>query len=226
MILSLLLAGALVAAPAAAPPAPPVPPVPGLCTAPVPADPETPGCYMTNVVELADAPPMLYWHIREFDAADEAQAQAEAQRHRWAAVTRIHGRTWLYVLSERDAAISGGTARAVIGPLTVPRTPATALFSEAIFPPGMRTRVHSHPGPEAFYVVEGEQCMESPTDRRVIGAGGTYIVASGPHLQAAPKGRRNLVLILAPAGMAPVVPGGDWTPGAYCGGGAQADDRP
>lgn len=221
MILSLLLAGALAAAPDVAHA---VPPVPGLCSAPVPADPDTPGCYMTNVIKLPDAPPALYWHIRQFDAADAAQA--EAQRHRWAAVTRIHGRTWLYVLGDRDAAISGGTPRAVIGPLTVPHLPATALFSEAIFPPGMRTRVHSHPGPEAFYVVDGEQCMESPTDQRVIGAGGTYIVASGPHLQAAPKGRRNLVLILAPEGVAPVVPGGDWTPTAYCAGATPAGGGP
>ncbi len=213
MILFLLLASSLAVTPDVNAP---VPPVPGLCTAAVPADPDTPGCYMTNVLRLLEAPPVLYWHIRQFEAPDAAQA--EAQRHRWAAVTFIHGRTWLYVLGAEDTAIEGGTPRAVIGPLKVPQGPATALFSEAIFTPGMGTRVHSHPGPEAFYVVEGEQCMESPSDRRMIAAGGTYIVESGPHLQAAPKGRRNLVLILAPEGSAPVVPGSDWVPTGYCAG--------
>ncbi len=60
---------------------------------------------------------------------------------------------------------AGGQRRAKIGPLEVPNGPVTAHFPEAIFPPGMRTRVHSHPGPEAFYVVEGEQCMERPPTR-------------------------------------------------------------
>jgi mannose-6-phosphate isomerase-like protein (cupin superfamily) len=80
----------------------------------------------------------------------------------------------------------------------------------------MRTRVHSHPGPEAFYVVEGEQCMETAIDKRLIEAGGAYVVERGPHLQAAPKGRRNLVLILAPQGQPSVVPGGDWEPSGFC----------
>lgn len=93
---------------------------------------------------------------------------------------------------------AGGIEKAVIGPLALPVGPAVAHFSEAIFPPGMKTRVHSHPGPEAFYIVAGEQCMETPSDKRMIGAGGTYIVPSGVHLQAAPQGRRNLVLIIAP----------------------------
>ena len=64
----------------------------------------------------------------------------------------------------------------------------TAHFAKAIFPPGMRTQVHSHPVPEAFYIVEGEQCMETPTHKPEIQAGGTYIVPGGPHLQAAPLG--------------------------------------
>ena len=80
----------------------------------------------------------------------------------------------------------------------------------------MQTRVHSHPGPEAFYVVEGEQCMETPSDRRLIPAGGTYVVESGPHIQAAPNGRRNLVLILAPSGQPAVIPGGNWRPTGFC----------
>lgn len=80
----------------------------------------------------------------------------------------------------------------------------------------MQTRVHSHLGPEAFYVVEGEQCMETPDDKRLIPAGGTYVVERGPHIQAAPKGRRNLILILSPKGQPAVVPGADWQPTGFC----------
>lgn len=190
------------------------PPVPGLCSAPVPLDPETPGCYQTGRLELSGAPAELYWYVVQYPTP--AAAAAEQARHRWSAVAQAHARNWLYVLGGAAEKIAGGERRALIGPLRVPAGPVTAHFSEAIFPPGMKTRVHSHPGPEAFYVVEGEQCMETPSDQRRIPAGGTYIVDQGPHLQAAPKGRRNLVLILAPAGQAAVVPGGDWTPSDFC----------
>ena len=199
----------------AAPPQADVPPVPGLCTAPVPADREAPGCYQTSELDLAGAPAELYWYIREYPT--QAAATAEAARHRWAAVAAAHSRYWLYVLGGPAEPAKGGVERAVVGPLTVPAGSAVAHFSEAIFPPGMRTRVHSHPGPEAFYIVEGEQCMETPTDKRNIGAGGTYVVPSGVHLQAAPHGRRNLVLIIAPKGAPFVNPGGgQWTPTDFC----------
>lgn len=192
----------------------PVPPVPGQCADPVPADSETPGCYKTGTLDLASDGKALYWHLHQFDTP--AAAAEEAVRHRWATVTQAHSRTWLYVLGGADERIGGGTRQAVIGPLRVPAGPVTAHFAEAIFPPGMRTRVHSHPGPEAFYVVEGEQCMESPGDRRLLPAGSGYIVESGPHLQAAPKGRRNLVLILAPEGQPPIRQRADWQPTGFC----------
>ena len=191
-----------------------VPPVPGLCLAPVPTDRDTPGCYKTDEVELIDAPPEIYWHISEFPTL--AAANAEAKRHKWVSVTRIHSRNWLYVLSDRSIVQQSGKKRAVVGPLKTAPGIQVAHFAEAVFPPGMRTRVHSHPGPEAFYVVEGSQCMESPTDRQVVQAGGTYIVDSGPHIQAAPRGRRNLVLILVPKGTAALTPGGNWTPSDFC----------
>ena len=191
-----------------------VPPVPGLCSAPVPENRDAPGCYKTGEIDLADAPNEIFWHVYLYPTLDDANA--EAARHRWAAVAQAHSRTWLYVLGDESEPISGGTRRAVVGPLHLSADRSTAHFSEAIFPPGMQTRVHSHPGPEAFYVVEGEQCMETPTDKRLIAAGGTYIVERGPHLQAAPKGRRNLVLIIAPRRQPAVVPGGDWEPTGFC----------
>lgn len=191
-----------------------VPPVPGLCSAPVPADRETVGCYETGSIDIVDDGSDLYWHIYQFPT--DAAAKAEAERHRWAAATQAHGRAWLYVLGGPAETVATGIERAVIGPLHLPARETTAHFSEAIFPPGMRTRVHSHPGPEAFYVVAGEQCMETPTDRQIVPAGGTYVVEKGPHVQAAPKGRRNLLLILAPKGTAAVIPGGAWQPSGFC----------
>ena len=191
-----------------------VPPVPGLCSAPLPADRETLGCYKTGELEIRDAPPELYWQIYQYRTLEAATA--EAARHRWSMVAQAHSRTWLYVLSRVPEQIRGGTKRAMVGPLQAPAGPVMAHFAEAIFPPGMQTRVHSHPGPEAFYVVEGQQCMETPNEKQLIAAGGTYIVKQGPHIQAAPDGRRNLVLILSPKGEPAVISGGDWKPSGFC----------
>ncbi len=216
-VATLLFASLLVAFPVSASAAtvrPDVPPVPGLCSAPVPADQDTPGCYQTGQLDLPDAPAGIFWHLHQF--ATPAAAAAEALKHRWATVAQAHSRTWLYVLGTATERIEGGTARAVIGPLHPPAGRLTAHFAESVFPPGMQTRVHSHPGPEAFYVVEGEQCMDGPTAQRRLPAGASYIVEGGPHLQAAPKGRRNLVLILAPAGQPAIAPGGDWQPSDFC----------
>ncbi|PSJ36276.1 hypothetical protein C7I55_26640 [Sphingomonas deserti] len=87
---------------------------------------------------------------------------------------------------------------------------------ESWFTPGMRTRAHSHSGPEAFYVIDGEQCTETPTDRQKIQAGESYIVPKGAHLQAAPKGRRSLVVILAPEGEPWMKLTSDWAGTDFC----------
>ncbi len=90
-----------------------------------------------------------------------------------------------------------------------------ARFLESHFPPGMRTRVHSHPGPEGFYVVAGEQCMDTPNGRRKIGAGGTFIVAGGAHMQAAPSGRKNIAVVFYPPGV-PWMRMEGWQPSNFC----------
>ncbi|MBE7211766.1 MAG: hypothetical protein INR65_12170 [Gluconacetobacter diazotrophicus] len=197
--------------------APPTPPVPGLCTAPAAQNVEKPGCYLSAEIPLVDALPVPFWHVYEF--AGTRQADAEQVAHRLATVVVAHRRTWLYVLGGPDESVGGGgTRRAVIGPLRVPAGEVHARLMESIFTPGMRTRVHSHGGPEAFDVVDGEQCMESPTDWRKLGAGSTCAVAGGPHVQSAPRGRRNLVLILAPTDQPWSTPRNDWTPSGFCDG--------
>ena len=189
-------------------------PVPGMCAAPAAENVEKPGCYLSAEMTVKGAPETVYWHI--YQLADEAAGRAEAAKHRWATTIIAHKRIWLYVLGGPDERIGVGRKAAVIGPLRVPSGAVNARFMESIFPPRMRTRVHSHAGPEAFYVVEGEQCMDSPSERRKLGAGATYVVESGPHVQAAPKGRRNLVLVLAPTSAAWMALRNDWTPSGFC----------
>ncbi len=193
----------------------PPPLVPGGCTAPAAEHEGAAGCYLAGEMTLERAPPSLYWHIVEFATA--AAANDEAARHLWSRVVTTHGRVWLFVMGGKRIAIDGSRMRAVVGPMAVPPgDTATVRFLTSNFPPGMRTRVHSHPGSEAFYVVDGEQCVETPTARHRIRAGGSFIVPGGLHMQASAKGRRSVVaLILRPDALWSV-PEAGWTPGEFC----------
>ncbi|WP_106516102.1 cupin domain-containing protein [Allosphingosinicella deserti] len=190
------------------------PPVPGACTAPARENVGKSGCFFTTQVTIDKPPATLYWHI--VPAASEDAANASANGRPWSATVRAHGRWWLYILSseKNEAALP---PHHVAGPFTMaPGRPIVARFMESWFTPGMRTRAHSHSGPEAFYVIDGEQCTETPTDRQKIQAGESYIVPKGAHLQAAPKGRRSLVVILAPEGEPWMKLTSDWAGTDFC----------
>ena len=68
-----------------------------------------------------------------------------------------------------------------------------------LFRPGTVSGVHTHPGPEALYLVAGEQCLETPEGGHGIGAGQAYVVPAGVTMRVRATGlglRRALVLIL------------------------------
>lgn len=198
-------------------PAVPPPIVPGGCTEPADAHRRQAGCYLETQLRLATPPADLSWQIYRF--RDVAQARAESARIASSVVTTSHGGVWLQVLGDRSLKTRLGRRVAIVGPLRVPaRGPVTARFIESDFPAGMHTRVHSHPGPEAFFVVSGVQCVETPTRHKLIHSGETYVAPGGPHFQASPTGRRSLVLVLHTESEPWSTPRTDWTPGSHCNG--------
>lgn len=187
--------------------------VPGLCTAPAAEYVGEPGCYLAAELDIGDVNSTAYWHLYTFKTA--AAARSEAARHRHAVVIEAHGKVWLNLLGSADEKVEGGEKQTVIGPLAVPAR-GHARILESWFPPGMITRTHSHPGPEVFYVVDGEQCVETPKGQQRIRAGEHYVVEAGPHLQAAPQGRRSLVLLLVSATAPWMQLEPDWKPTGLC----------
>jgi quercetin dioxygenase-like cupin family protein len=102
-------------------------------------------------------------------------------------------------------------------------TPAryTAHYVEAVFPPGMRTAVHRHHGPEASYVVDGTECVETPDGKIMSRAGEGAVVAEGTPMllvNPGPGTRRAVALILHDAAHPWSVPAPDWRPTGLCGG--------
>jgi hypothetical protein len=138
-----------------------------LATAAVPA--QTPARYVVKPVaekkikKLPAGP--LYWRVETFPSIDQAKAAAGADG--WnpntvsyettaALVAEIAGKVYLFTLGQKGGATAGGTKVAEIGPVPPLTAPEYLLrVNHGSGPPGSRTPTHTHPGSEAFYVVEG-----------------------------------------------------------------------
>ena len=117
---------------------------------------------------------------------------------------------------------ASGDRVATIGPLPTTRaTRYTARYMEAVFPANqsMKTSVHRHSGPEAWYVVTGTQCLRTPDGTSVIRSGQGGFVAAGPPMMLTSVGtetRRALVLVLHDRSEPWMTVTSDWTPTQDC----------
>jgi quercetin dioxygenase-like cupin family protein len=157
----------------------------------------------------------VYWHLREFPS----RKAAEAARSATGVVVEEEGRVWLSEFGPRNAAASGGEAIAVVGPLQLPVAKSyTAVLSYAVMRPGDNSRVHMHPGPEGWYVLAGEQCLETPAGVSSAGAGGTMTVQSNIPMELNVTGktlRRAFALVIHDSAQARGKPS-DWKPSGAC----------
>ena len=119
--------------------------------------------------KVAEIPPgPLFWRIERFATLAEAQAAAGPLT----LVAESAGKAWSFTLGSADVAPRGGTPVAMVGPIARVAAPSYLLrINEASGPPGSVTSVHTHPGSEAFLVLQGEQTMRS--------AGGTLRIKVG-----------------------------------------------
>lgn len=110
-----------------------------------------------KISQLPDGP--LFWQIENFPTL----AQAEAAAGPTSLAAEVSGKVWLFTLGAEGAAGHGGTPVTQIGP--VPRITATEYLlriNRATGAPGAKTAIHSHPGPEAFYVLAGRMTQRTP----------------------------------------------------------------
>lgn len=175
------------------------------------------GCWIVAHVPQGQlSQPAVFWHLDTYPTRTEAEA-AKGPR---GTVIEALGKIWLFTIGEAGWRPSGGVRVAEIGPLHVKSGEKyTARYMEAIFNPGMRTPVHRHPGPEAWYTTAGEVCLETPEGKTVGRAGESTIVPAGPPMQLTATGteqRRSLVLILHETSQPSGFPVSDWTPKGLC----------
>jgi quercetin dioxygenase-like cupin family protein len=136
-------------------------------------------------------------------------------------VVESFGKVWLLTIEEVDWRAAGGEHVAVIGPLPVTAGATfAAQYLEAIFTPGMTAPAHTHSGPEAWYTLAGETCLETPQGKQVGRAGGQHVIVPGGlpmHLTATGKEqRRSLVLILHDASRPATTIEDHWAPKGLC----------
>jgi quercetin dioxygenase-like cupin family protein len=167
------------------------------CTRDSPERLGRPGCAIVADKRLpATLRAPVLWHIDEFESLDAAQRAEGSNSIAFVA----HGSAWLYTIDADTANHHGGKHRAVVGPLrTKPDQPYSMMVMSAYFLPGHFSVVHTHPGPEAWWVLEGEQCLQTTRTTIRARAGQGAIVAEGDTMRMVATGnapRRALVVIL------------------------------
>ena len=140
-----------------------------------------------TVSELPAGP--LYWQIENFPTRAEADAAADPL----SLVAEAGGKAWLFTLGPEGAPPQGGTMVAEVGPLEAVAAPQYLLsIREGVAPPGAKTMVHTHPGTEAFYVLDGQLSLTTPAGVAVVDAGKTLEVGPETPMQASSSGAADL----------------------------------
>jgi quercetin dioxygenase-like cupin family protein len=176
------------------------------------------GCWITANAPLGQLPHQpIFWHLDTYPT----RAAAEATGGLRGTVVESLGQVWLFTIDVAGWRPSGGTRIAEIGPLPVSAVAEySAQYMEAVFTPGMTAPAHRHSGPEAWYTLSGETCLETPAGKMIGRAGGSHvIVPGGPPMHLTATGteiRRALVLILHDSAEPPTTPEHDWTPKGLC----------
>jgi quercetin dioxygenase-like cupin family protein len=180
------------------------------------------GCQLlarVTVSQFPDAP--LFWHVSKFltgKAAETAKVQNSL-------VAEAEGQCWLFSFGPKDGAPQSGELVVSIGPLplTSDKLPKASLYEIvaylAVMPPGTYTKVHIHPGPEAWYVLSGEQCLETPTGVMKARMGETMFAPPMTPMRLTNSGssvRRALFIVIHDANQPWTIPTNDWKPSGAC----------
>lgn len=176
------------------------------------------GCFVHAEEHLQGLPRgPLYWHIDRF----ASRAAAEAAKEKNGTVVEILGQVWLFTIAGKSWLASSGDHVGNVGPLKLPVAKAfMATYMEGNFKPGMQSTIHRHPGTEAWFVLSGAQCLETPHGKQIGRPGAVpVIVPPGEPMLLIGIGEEQghwLVLILMDASMPRGSPVDDWTPKHVC----------
>lgn len=158
-------------------------PAPHVCTVVAPGEhrPEF-GCFRIGASKgLIFKQPQIYWHLETFSS----RAAAEAVKTSRGVVVEEDGKVWLSEFGPKDRVSGGGGERiAVVGPLTlIPGKHYDAEIAYSVMERDDRSRVHTHSGPEAWFILAGAQCLDTPGGSARAHAGESMTVAEGQPME-------------------------------------------
>jgi quercetin dioxygenase-like cupin family protein len=162
--------------------------------------PERHGEIGCSIVERKPLPTTLkepvFWHIDRFDSPERPQAAVGPSSIAFEA----HGAWWLMSVGPESDDHHGGQHVAQLKLSPLPKADAyTMVVISAYIPAGMTSRVHFHSGVEAFYDVDGEQCLETKGKAFPMKKGDTLVVATGTIMRLVATGtkpRRDFAIIV------------------------------
>jgi quercetin dioxygenase-like cupin family protein len=180
------------------------------------------GCLLLAKKELAQFPEgALFWHLNRFVTREAA----EAAKGPTGMVVEADGQIWLFSFGPKEGKPKKGELVASIGPLqlTSDKLPAARSYQivayRAVMPAGTDTRVHTHPGPEAWYILAGEQCLETPAGVTKGRAGEGMYAPPTTTMRLSNNGlstRIALFIVIHDAAQPWSIPTDDWTPTGAC----------
>lgn len=132
----------------------------------------------------------LFWRIENFGSLKDADAAAGP----WSLVTESAGKVWLFSLGPAGGTSPNATKVAEVGPIQrIDAKEYLLRINDASGPPGSITKVHSHPGSEAFFVLNGEQSINGPHGVMRVRAGqGEAGQGAGMAMQVSSSGSTDL----------------------------------
>jgi hypothetical protein len=159
----------------------------------------------------------LYWHLDQFVSKRAAEKAATAT----STVREAFGAIWLFTIEGRSWRPKNGKHVAEVGPLSVqPAATYAAEYLRSVFSPGMTAPLHVHSGPEAFYAVSGDTCLETLDGVQLgRGPGNSLVIRGGPPMLLMAVGkapRKGFALILHDADQPPTTLIHDWHPQGLC----------
>jgi quercetin dioxygenase-like cupin family protein len=158
----------------------------------------------------------MFWHLDIFRTPAEAAAGKGAR----GIVLMAFERVWLSTIAGANWRPQGGTRVAQIGPLPeISNADYTAHYMETVTDPGHSTSIHRHDGPEIWYTLTGQLCLETADGMAIGHAGESTIALPRVPMRGTTIGsetRRSLVLVLHETSKPWFTPAPDWTPKGFC----------
>ncbi len=170
--------------------------VPGKCETPVRERTSEMGCYLLDSLVVGTLPASpVFWHIYRLAARDSATAAPAGS-----AIVDAFGTRFIVAIAPRTWTPGVGTKAAAVGPLQVtPGMQYIARFMRSSLTPGIQTAMHTHPGPEAWFLLDGRQCVETPAGQMIVHSGEGVHIPGGPPMvlmSPGPEAFHSLVLVL------------------------------